>query len=80
MENKSLKEMYAEAKAQPTEAQKFVQRVCDTTGLTYESIRNWFTGKAKPSKAVRYLLEMEFKTPWQVLFPDIQSEDESTNH
>ncbi len=78
MKEKSLREMYIEAKQQPTEPQKLMQRISDATSLSLETARQWLVGTAKPGKSARALLEREFGTPWEVLFPELAESKEQS--
>lgn len=69
MRHKSLIEMYAERKEQPTPAAAFIAEIAEVTHHSIAAARKWVLGLAVPDVSTKILLSKHFGIPYDVLFP-----------
>lgn len=68
-EQKTLKELYEEAKRLPSPAQTFVTELAELTCSKEMTVRLWLYGKQRPDALTQRVLAEHFKTSAEALFP-----------
>ncbi len=71
MYQQSFVEMYQAAKCKPTPGEAFIREVCTITHRSRSTVRKWVVGITEPDSNIKHQLARHYKTPVDVLFPDL---------
>lgn len=68
MKKKTFKEIYLEAKNQPTSAQRFIKDVASATKKSELTVKMWINGRQTPDELTRSVLASKFNVDANHLF------------
>jgi len=69
--NKTFKELYEQAKQQPTPAAAFVAKVAEITHRTETTVRMWLSGNQAPDELAKSVIAQYFNSDIDTLFPPL---------
>lgn len=66
----TLKELYEQARKEPTPGVAFIQEVAQVTQKSKVTVRRWISGEVVPDALTRSVLARHFNTTHEELFPE----------
>lgn len=67
--DKTFKQLYEDAKREPTPAAAFVAKVAEITHRTETTVRMWLSGNQTPDELAKSVIAQHFNSDINTLFP-----------